>query len=423
MLGESGLEMTIVLFCNNHEQYEFFCRCVLGIERLGKRTLFLSHRLSVVLRARRDGYPSRLLRGFKRLGDGSLAYDSEVAFEVRHNLLTPQEACRLVQRVEGFARNFFATERPEQIWFWDGCNLMRQVLARIGRSFDVKTLFFQLGNFPGKLFVDMSGVNIRSEYARRRHFFDASTKVDWVAYRDWKNAYLTKKTKRHVVKQKSSLVRFNWSYALDVIGFNLLGAPTNEKQRPVAKILNFLCNRWINYKLDGMEGVEDGSFLLFPLQVNAGSQVLWNSQIGQLDVIEKISGQAQKERCVLVVKTHPVEDDASFLKALIKLRDKLGFRLVNEDLFQLLLRCRCLVTLNSTAGLEAMLIGKSVKIFGQAHYAGFSEADLAFYVQRFLLDIDCFSKNDLSIEQVQAIFERSTPLFWNQFEKAESLCQ
>ncbi len=415
--------MTIVLFCNNHEQYLFFRRCVRGIEKLDKRALFLSHRWSVVLRAKIDGYNSCLLHGFKKSGNGSLGSDPDIAFEVRHGLLSPGQACRLVQRVEGFAKSFFVKERPDQIWFWDGCNLMRQTLAQVGKEFGVQTLFFQLGNFPGKLFVDTLGVNARSDFTHRLNTIDPSANVDWELYRIWKERYLEKKKKKHVVKQRSSLVKFNWPYAFDLFGFSFLGAPANEKQKIFLKIINYAKSRFIDYDYDNINGLQDGNFFLFPLQVNSGSQVLWNSKIGQLEAIRICHEKAKSEGVSLVVKAHPVEDDMCFIMALFRLRDELKFRIVNNDLFQLLQCCRRIITLNSTAGLEAMLVGKPVEILSDAHYANFSEADLAFYIQRFLLDIDFFTKNDLSDGQLLEIFERANSKFWQQFEASETLCQ
>jgi capsular polysaccharide export protein len=415
--------MKIIIFCNNFEQYHFFRRCIPGIRSLGGSALILSHRFSIVLAARRDGFVACFLRGLKGCGEGALASDLDFSFEVRHGLLSHRRSQRIVQRVERFARSFFASQRPEQVWFWDGCNLMRQTLAYICHEFGIRTLFFQLGNFPGKLFVDRQGVNIRSEYAHNCQFFDASSEVNWDAYRVWKSAYLEKKMQRHIVSQTSSLIRFNWSYALDLVGFIFFAAPSNEKIRPFSKLLNFFRGRRTILQFDQMGLIPDGNYLLFPLQVNSGSQVLWNSRIGQIDAIRKAHEQAKVSGLILVVKPHPVEDDSSFLIDLEKIHKELGFLLVNGDFFQLLVHCHHLITLNSTAGMEAMLLGKPLDILGMAHYDKFSEADLAFYIQRFLLDIDCFDHDFLTTTQVETILERSSPFLMEKFGKAKRLCQ
>jgi len=415
--------MKIVLFCNNHEQYSFFRRCMSGLNTQGCDGIFLSHRLSVAIRARKHGFKVRLLSGKYYAGDGKLASDANIAFEVRQGLLTLSEARSLVRRVEAFTHSFIDEVCPDQIWFWDGCNLMRQTIAYVARQYNVKTLFFQLGNFPGKLFVDPLGVNVRSLYSKVSRFIEADNWVDWEKHRSWKENYLAEKLRSHHVPQSSSLLHFNWSYLFDLFGFYVLGAVPNERPRPITKLLNFFKGRFIRLRFDRIDNLPDGSFVLFPLQVNAGSQVLWNSNVGQLDAIRWVAKNAKSNNTLLVVKPHPVEDDAAFLLALMKLKNEVGFFLVGGDLFQLLARCNRVATLNSTAGLEAMLIGKPTEILGNAHYSAFSEADLAFYIQCFLIEADCFGSENFTEEQIRLILQRADHSFYERFGVNKSLYQ
>jgi hypothetical protein len=53
-----------------------------------------------------------------------------------------------------------------------------------------------------------------------------------------------------------------------------------------------------------------------------------------------------------------------------------------------------------------MLLNKPVQIIGRSHYEGADELDLAVYIQRYLLDIDFFSKESITDEQFGKILGR-----------------
>jgi capsular polysaccharide export protein len=109
---------------------------------------------------------------------------------------------------------------------------------------------------------------------------------------------------------------------------------------------------------------------------------------------------------LLAVKPHPAEIDRLFVNRLAQLREELGFVFVNNNTFDLIRRSEKVITINSTVGLETMLCGKPLTCLGNPMYKDFTREDLAFYIQRYLLDIDFFDSQPLSGEQLNAILDR-----------------
>lgn len=397
--------MKLAIYCNNLAQLDFFRRLSSAFSERKWDVIFWSNRLSVVWEARRNGDEAVLLHGFYQKGSGALADDCERTFEVRQELLSVSAARRCVRRSSAAASRFFQKYMPEQLWLWNGCNLVRQSLVSEGRRLGIQPLFFEVGNFPGKLFVDKEGVNCRSWYARKRHELIGGS-VDLDAFNRWKASYLELKRQQHTVPQARMAHRFNLGFAYDLIGFWLLGAITSDPPRPFWRIFDFVQRRLRQISLDTFDPEKEPGFLFFPLQVSTDSQVLWNSDISQTDALMKASEIAKNEGRVLVVKPHPAEPHWKAIREILQLKSCLNFKLVGGNTFDLLQHCSRVITLNSTVGLEAMLLGKPVETFGKAHYAGFDDSDLARYLQQYLLDIDFFSNAPISESQLEGILAR-----------------
>lgn len=400
--------MKIAVYCNNLSQFRFFLRFSSIFKKRSWKIIFWSNRLSVVWEARRKGEEAAFFRGFRRQGSSALADDGERTFEVRQGVLTTGAARRCVRRSRAASSRFFQKYMPEQLWLWNGCNLVRQSLVSEGRRLGIQPIFFEVGNFPGKLFVDREGVNCRSWYARHRKEL-INNSVDLDAFNEWKGSYLELKRQQHTVPQARMVNRFNLSFAYDLMGFWMLGAITSAPPRPFWRTVDFLQRRLHEIPLDYFEPEQEPGYLFFPLQVSTDSQILWNSDISQAEALAKGAEMAKNEGRVLVVKPHPAEPHWEAIREILQLKRRLHYKLVGGNTFDLLQHCSRVITLNSTVGLEAMLIGKPVEVLGRAHYAGFNESDLARYLQQYLLDIDFFSSAPISESQLDGILARVNP--------------
>jgi len=70
------------------------------------------------------------------------------------------------------------------------------------------------------------------------------------------------------------------------------------------------------------------------------------------------------------------------------------FYFSNENIFELMQNAKIVVTINSTAGLEAKILGCDVKVLSKAIYQDFDETRLRKYIMKHLIDIDYFEADD-----------------------------
>ncbi|MCR6654586.1 MAG: hypothetical protein NVV63_01970 [Opitutus sp.] len=139
--------------------------------------------------------------------------------------------------------------------------------------------------------------------------------------------------------------------------------------------------------------IPGGPVIVYLAQVGTDASVVFGRRgvTSQIDAIHATADYARKHGATLIVKLHPKEcatfkTDEPFYRELTKgwlarderfsaCRDEMGNRLIvdTENSFStygLISRADVCVTMNSQAGLEALLMGKEVLLCGSAYYGG-----------------------------------------------------
>ena len=397
MVGQVGNHfMQIVILCETLNRYRFFYRMVPALTNSKHRFIFLSNRLSIVLAAKKDGNVCALIRNYRKSPKAnSLIEDFD-----------DQESCKkMAIHIESSVFSLIKIYSVDAFFFWNGSSSLACTICDIAVRCDCKTLFFEISNFPGKLFVDPQGVNVQSWFAENYEDI-TSLAYDSSKFETWCSDYLAKKLADHQVPQALISTKFNWFYLLDVIGFCLFSAPYTEKPDIIRRTYRFLCSKKVYYHYDNFEPEMNGGYVFFPLQVSTDSQLLVNSDIDNLNALYLASQIARNEGKLLVVKPHPAEGDRAYVARLTLLRSKLGFLFVDDNTFKLIKFSSRVVTINSTVGMEAMLLDKPVTVLGRAMYEKFSKADLMYYLQEYLIEVDFFDNVPISKNQFNAIIQR-----------------
>ncbi len=94
------------------------------------------------------------------------------------------------------------------------------------------------------------------------------------------------------------------------------------------------------------------------------------------------------------------------LRAIESLRTRQKLFLVNENTFTLIRKAKLVVTINSTVGLEAMLMGKEVVTLASSYYRDVKPDQLGSFVLSYLIDMDYFSDGEISAEQAKCLLSR-----------------
>ena len=109
-------------------------------------------------------------------------------------------------------------------------------------------------------------------------------------------------------------------------------------------------------------------YLLFPLQVRTDS-VAAHANLDMADVLKKVSFFAKKYKKNVVVKVHPY-CNSEVIKAIqfIEAEENPYFHTSNTHIIQLIQEADKVLSCNSGASLEALILGKDVSCFGKSEW-------------------------------------------------------
>lgn len=289
------------------------------------------------------------------------------------------------------------------IFIWNGSSIDTIAAGDFAKKYNIRTLYFEIANIPGKIFVDKKGTNATSELYSNIDIL-RSLKTDEEYYKIWKNNYLTSKLKNHIVPQKRTNKQcIQFRYLLDIIGYMFMGIFKMKNSFLFNKINQIKNNIQYPLKFDKYD-YEKKKYIFFPLQVSYDAQILLNSDIGILEALKKAIDYAKQNNLDLVIKPHPQECNYSALKKILKYRS--DFILLNENTFLLMKYAELIWTINSTVGLEAMIMERPVYVLGRSIYRNFKKGDLSVYINSYLIDIDFFSNNKIGVDNIKYLLER-----------------
>ncbi|MBO9472167.1 capsular biosynthesis protein [Shimia sp. R10_1] len=230
---------------------------------------------------------------------------------------------RLLKLQYNGARAYFRKRPNEVAVCWNGLNGTRRVFMQGAKAAGAKTLFFELGPFPGRITVDPQGVNNASclprDIAPYKRWFGGAQKHDW---REIKGQ----------IKQRNAL-----RVAED------LDAP------PLSDPFIFVA---LQTPGDSQLRLFGGNFPTVPMLIDAVAQ----------------AAQSLPEGWHIRIKEHPTAPESFAAQIQNALPGKVFLDNAN-DTFSQVAASRGVVTVNSSVGLEAMFYDKPVVACGECYWA------------------------------------------------------
>lgn len=288
-------------------------------------------------------------------------------------------------------------------FLWNGSTLMEAITAKVANRYDVGVRFFEIGNFPGKVFVDPLGVNYKASisdlaYFKTHYLSDAQPGK----YEGWLRNYLKTAHSSHTVKQARNVKRINVFFILDWLWY-IIFKPVVTPPTLINKLRDKYGRR--NYmSID--ESDTNGSYIFYPCQVASDSQLILNSDICNIGALKIIAARAKGRECSVVVKLHPAEPDVNMELEIRQFCRINGFLISDRSVPELLEGASEVITINSTVGLQAILFDKPLTILGDAFYKKYSLEELLFYINEYLLCVDYFSFEDICEDILIKVVER-----------------
>lgn len=391
----------ILVFIGSRSQYSFFYRLSRALIPVGYETIFLTVKPSLFAIAKRDGCKCYLVSNSR---SSIVRTELTQTTEVISKKTTMKVAAAFFNAILEKANQLISPYPFSVAFIWNGHSIPSKALATFAQTYALQSLFFELSNIPGKIFVDKAGVNARSSLFDHPEQLD-SYEIEGDEYERWRKAYVAL-MKGQVISQtarKKASVN-NFLFPLDSLGtwFDL---PAVGEMNLVTKIRQKLLKQKKRIEYDTVD-LTRVSYLFFPMQVSDDSQLMFNSDVGLDDALENASRRATELQIDLIIKPHPLEESEKIIRQLNEVKKRKRTYIVNAPTLQLVEHCREVMTINSTVGLEAMILGRPVTFLGRTFYRSFDEARMKKYILRHLINIDYFGSEEVSVDTMKEVMSR-----------------
>lgn len=285
------------------------------------------------------------------------------------------------------------------IFLWNGCKVGDLACTDFARFYDIQLYYFEVANIPGKLFVDTQGTNKNSSIYTHPEQLDFFDEENIHKYLKWKEEYLKTKFGNYVLPQSkyANKLKRLISPILNIIVIKMgIGIPNNVYFKNFKRI--FFSN--IKIKFSSNIDYKTEKYVFVPLQVSDDTQVMINSDIGLKELIDYSYKYAKENSMKLVIKPHPAEQDNSILNYIYSINDTDTIVITNENTMKLINYSNYVITINSTVGLEALILKKEVRFLGGSFYSKFNEIRLVNYIISYLKNVDYFGDDVIDFNNI-----------------------
>ena len=379
---------SIVILLDLSQRWSFFRRFAASLRSMGYNVVFITYKFSLYLLAKSAGeiiYCS-LRKNLKK--HRPLDYASDVLSEK----VKLDNAIILYNNIMSLLDNVNKKFNFKYALIWSGSDTAELAISHWAAQNNIDRVFFEIANMPGKLFIDPHGVNAQSFLYSHPEFLD-DLEDDVSGYNQWRENYINQKLNNAYVPQTKNIKKVTLWPMLDRFLSFMHVAPPYEDIPFIEKVRTLFLIKNRNFKYDSID-LQNEEYVFFPLQVSSDVQILINSNIDIHQGILKALEIAKENRMKLIIKPHPAEPDVAFVKQIESLKNMYHFYFSNENIFELMQNAKIVVTINSTAGLEAKILGCDVKVLSKAIYQDFDETRLRKYIMKHLIDIDYFEADD-----------------------------
>lgn len=389
----------IVIYVDNFDRATFFYRLAKGVK--GKQFLFYTTKYSVYRFLKKD-FDIVLFNENEKQANNCDDRPSETDFLNLTYVYRGSQSVEHAKKVYTMIRNNLALaqlthQEVEAAIVFNGNSASQKAFIDHFSNKNVKTLFCEISNLPGKVIFDRLGVNAKSSLFFNAQQLDTFDAVNVEDHQRWIKVY--ENYKNNPIPQGKLEPKFIKAYVLDYFS-SLLGKGTREEDKvslikKISSVLTLFKSKTSSDMIFDDADL-DCDYIFFPTQVRYDSQLILNSDINNQQAIEKAAALAKERSCKLYVKIHPAETDPSILKDYASLKEKYNFLIVNNNTNELIKKAKVVVTINSTVGLEALIYNKELKVYGRAIYSDFDFSRVLSYIHNYLVNFDYFSNELIS---------------------------
>ncbi|PNS11974.1 hypothetical protein COO59_08260 [Mixta theicola] len=269
------------------------------------------------------------------------------------------------------------------------------------KNFNAKTLYAEISNLPGKMIFDPHGVNAQSILYTRPEILDTLPAVSDEKHYSWVARYID--YKNNPIPQSKINLKIYSVIAIDDFLSRLFSFFIREDSLTLNKKVNMFLDKYKSKKIlaESVIADLDCNYVFFPTQVTSDTQLRINSEIDNAAAIKKII-EVEKGKNIYV-KIHPAESNIAIMNFFKQLAHEGKITLVNNNTVKLIRNARKVYTINSTVGLESLILGKDLVVLGRAIYSNFNSSRIRQYIHIYLMDLDYFGENEITPSHINKL--------------------
>lgn len=378
---------------------DFFLRLANASKELTHH--FITTIRSVAIAAREHGHTATLLSRFSPKEPTDTKHIAKTR-EVLLGIVTEGTAANLFSSAFIDARLHLEHHQSSSsgtiILVWNGAGILGEVARGLKREYKVDTLFFEISNLPGKIFVDSDGTNAQSRLFKEPSILERFPDEKG-GFNQWRDSFIDGKRRPSQPPQAVTARTLKSHHLSDFLYGISLGYQSFSWSSVHAKLQSFIkAYKSVNssFSFSGEDVLPD-HYLFFPMQVSNDTQIVLNSHINNIGALEHL---AKTSELPIVIKPHPAEIDISYVFDAVNTHSfKYSPLVTNGNTLRLIQGADKVVTINSTVGLEAIILGKPVEFLAKSFYACLNESNLPNYVMSYLVDVDFFEGSDAPVSQ------------------------
>ena len=392
-----------IAYAFDEERALFFSRFKNALDKMNMDLLILTNRPSIVRKFSGSKIISKPVGKSYTWTDAEAVVKSSIEFNVggcsvNSGLLLFES---IVEALDELKQNLCV----EGFFVWNGSKLADRAISCYAKSNNIPVLFFENSNIPGRMFVDPLGVNGESSLALDESVLARfSSPLSNEEFLCWKEKYVSACKGAHKVHQAANVKKINLRYVLDRVIQLFKGIPNVEQVMFYRKVIDKINAKFRN-KNNTAYGCLPEKFVFFPFQVKTDSQLIFNSDVSNLDALREISSCVESGMKI-VAKQHPAEGNMSIKKHYSKIMKESGIIESNINTFKLIEMAEEVYTINSTVGLQAMLFEKPVHFLGRTVFKNLSFSQLNDYIFGYLFPLEYFDDYDITDHQVKDLLNR-----------------